>query len=382
MTGGEGYVLPAADLTQLLDALARRGYVLVGPTVREAAIVYDRIRSAADLPVGLTDEQEAGRYRLRPRQDAAYFGYAVGPHSWKRFLHPPERLLWKAVRDDQAFRLEVSPPDGVRYAFVGVRACELAALQVLDRVFSGGPYVDALYRTRREDSFVVAVHCGQAGGTCFCASMGTGPHCAGGYDLALTEILEGEHRFYLEVGTSRGEEVRREVPCREATEEDRQAAARAVAQAVSQMGRQLDTSNLRDLLVRNLEHPRWDEVAGRCLSCGNCTLVCPTCFCFTVEDTTDLSGEVAERRARWDSCFTLGFSYLHGGSVRSTVRARYRQWLTHKLATWWDQFGTSGCVGCGRCITWCPVGIDLTEEVAAIRLTDGARAAEGSVEGA
>jgi ferredoxin len=138
------------------------------------------------------------------------------------------------------------------------------------------------------------------------------------------------------------------------------------------MGRALDTSDLKGLLYGNLEHPRWDEVSQRCLTCGNCTLVCPTCFCSTVEDVTDLSGTETERTRRWDSCFSLDHSYIHGGSVRDSGRARYRQWMTHKLATWFDQFGSSGCVGCGRCITWCPVGIDITEEVRAIRASEPA----------
>jgi ferredoxin len=132
----------------------------------------------------------------------------------------------------------------------------------------------------------------------------------------------------------------------------------------------MESRDVKDLLYRNLEHPRWDEVATRCLSCANCTMVCPTCFCTTVEDVTDLSGEHAERWQRWDSCFTQAFSYVHGGSVRPSTKAKYRQWMTHKLATWLDQFGSSGCVGCGRCITWCPVGIDITEEVRAIRESD------------
>jgi sulfhydrogenase subunit beta (sulfur reductase) len=136
------------------------------------------------------------------------------------------------------------------------------------------------------------------------------------------------------------------------------------------MGRRLDTDGIRDLLRETLEHPRWDEVAGRCLTCGNCTLVCPTCFCTAVEDGNDLTGERAERSRVWDSCFSIDYSYIHGGSIRQSPKGRYRQWLTHKLGTWHDQFGSSGCVGCGRCITWCPVGIDITEEVAAIRTTE------------
>jgi ferredoxin len=203
--------------------------------------------------------------------------------------------------------------------------------------------------------------------------MNTGPQVTFGFDLALTEVIESErHYFVVEVGTERGEEVLHEVPHRQASEEEKAAAARVVAQTAAQMGRTMDTSDIKDLLYRNYEHPRWDEVANRCLTCGNCTMVCPTCFCTTVEDTTDLTGDHAERWRVWDSCFTLDFSYIHGGSVRASGKSRYRQWLTHKLATWIDQFGTSGCVGCGRCITWCPVAIDITEEVRAIRVSEQA----------
>ena len=126
------------------------------------------------------------------------------------------------------------------------------------------------------------------------------------------------------------------------------------------------------LLRRNLEHRAWSRVAERCLGCANCTMVCPTCFCATVEDTTDLSGAIAERRRKWDSCFTCEFSSIHGGSIRRSGAARYRQWMTHKLSSWWQQFETSGCVGCGRCIVWCPVGIDITEEAHAIAAGEGA----------
>jgi Fe-S-cluster-containing hydrogenase component 2 len=129
----------------------------------------------------------------------------------------------------------------------------------------------------------------------------------------------------------------------------------------------MDTTGIRDLLYTNFDHPRWDNVAQRCLTCANCTMVCPTCFCTTVEDVSDVTGSHAERWRKWDSCFSQNFSYIHGGSVRSSAKSRYRQWMTHKLASWIDQFGSSGCVGCGRCITWCPVGIDITEEVRAIR---------------
>jgi ferredoxin len=158
-----------------------------------------------------------------------------------------------------------------------------------------------------------------------------------------------------------------EIPHSQAGTEDIAQAAAVVARTAASMGRTMEAGGVKDLLLRNLQHPRWEDVAERCLTCGNCTMVCPTCFCTAMEDASDVSGQTASRSRRWDSCFTTDFSYIHGGSVRTSAKSRYRQWMTHKLATWFDQFGTSGCVGCGRCITWCPVGIDITEEVRAIR---------------
>ncbi len=363
------YALAVDGLNELFAALRRRQYRLVGPTLRDGAIVYDEIKSPADLPLGWTDEQDGGRYRLKRRDDKAHFGYAVGPHSWKKFLFPATTRLWKARRNgSEGFGVLEEKKEAPKYAFIGVRSCELHAIAIQDRVFLRDKYVDPVYKARRENAFIVAVNCGQAGGTCFCVSMKTGPKATFGFDLALTEVLEGgRHEFVVEVGTDRGADILREVSYREAGSDAPDAVERTVARAASQMGRTMDTSDIKDLLYRNFEHPRWDDVASRCLTCANCTMVCPTCFCSTVEDTTDLTGEHAERWRKWDSCFTMDFSYIHGGQVRASPKSRYRQWMTHKLATWIDQFGTSGCVGCGRCITWCPVGIDITEEVRAIR---------------
>jgi sulfhydrogenase subunit beta (sulfur reductase) len=355
-------------LEGIIRGLANRGYRVVGPTVRDGAIIYETVARLEDLPVGWTDRQDAGQYRLERRADAALFGYAVGPHSWKRFLHPPVERLWQARREGDGFSVVEDEEANGPLAFIGVRACELRAIAIHDRVFLAGQYLDKSYEMRRDHAFIVAVNCGQAGGTCFCVSMDAGPKVEAGFDLALTELIEDDHHlFVMEVGSAAGVDLIKDLPHRPATEEEIAAAERVVDRTKDQMGRSLDTDGLKELLQANANHPRWDEVAGRCLTCGNCTNVCPTCFCTTVDDTTDLSGATAERVRRWDSCFTLDFSYIHGGSVRSSARSRYRQWMTHKLAHWVDQFGSSGCVGCGRCITWCPVGIDITEEAAAIR---------------
>ena len=358
-------------LQSLIDILAKRGYRVVGPTLRDQAIVYDDIARVDELPAGWTDEQDGGTYRLQRRDDGALFGYTVGPHSWKRFLHPPIQQLWKAARSADAATVEAAPAEPERFALFGVRACELHAIAIQDKVFLHGPYVDSHYKARRENAFIVAVNCGKAGGTCFCVSMNTGPRVSNGYDLALTELVEGgKHRFVVEAGSDKGREVLALLPKQPASSGDLEAAKKVSEKTAASMGRSMKADDVRELLARNLEHKRWDEVAERCLSCANCTMVCPTCFCVSVEEASDLAGVESSRARRWDSCFTMDYSYVHGGSVRSTTRARYRQWMTHKLSTWWDQFGTSGCVGCGRCITWCPVGIDITEEVAAIRSSE------------
>lgn len=363
-------VLERSRLPRLFDSLKNHGYRVVGPLVADGAIVYGDLGSVADLPGGWTDEQDAGYYRLKPRKDAALFGYAAGPHSWKQFLFPPSRRLWSAQRTGCGFEVTEEKEETPQYAFLGVRSCELHAIAIQDRVFMGN-YMDPVYAARRQRALIVAVNCAVAGGTCFCASMGTGPRAESGFDLALTEVLEeGRHYFVVETGTVTGAKILSGIPCRKALPSEAAAAKSVVAKTAGEMGRKLDTAGIKELLYRNEEHPRWDDVAARCLTCGNCTLVCPTCFCSTVEDASDLTGRHTERWRKHDSCFTMDFSLTAGaGSIRPSTKSRYRQWMTHKLATWIDQFGSSGCVGCGRCITWCPVGIDITEEVRAIRET-------------
>jgi sulfhydrogenase subunit beta (sulfur reductase) len=360
-------------LDALVHALADRGYRVLGPTVREGAIVYDDLPSAAALPIGVGDAQAPGSYRLHRRDDEARFGFAVGAHSWKQFLLPPRLRLWRSRRTDDGFEVDSAVETAPRpLAFVGVRGCELSAIRIQDRVFTGGQYVDADYAGCREHVFIVAVDCFEPADTCFCTSMGGGPRIEADCDIALSELLDGDHRFLARAGSPRGAELLREIPRRAATAPDELAAIAATDRAAARMTRSVDSTDLRDLLARNLENPRWDQVAERCLTCGNCTMVCPTCFCTSVEEVSDLAGSEAERVRVWESCFSVDHSYLHGGSVRTSPRSRYRQWLTHKFGTWHDQFDSSGCVGCGRCVSWCPVGIDVTEELAAIRDTDGA----------
>lgn len=369
---GDDAILDVGGIDRLIASLSERGYRTLGPVVRDGAIVPGEVRGASDLPAGWHDNQAPGHYRLEHAGDAELFGWAVGPGSWKAEFFVAEETVWRGAAEGTAVSITSPPAPERPVAIVGARPCELVALGVLDRVLLGGAVADDGYGARRAGAFTVVVECGHPSATCFCVSMDAGPDARSGYDLALTELLAGVHRFYVRPGSDAGVAMLEALGAQPATDADRSERADILSAASAAMGRTLETEGLPTLLARNLEHPRWDEVAERCLSCGNCTLVCPTCFCSDVNDVSEIDGSFLRRRT-WASCFDVEHSYLHGGPVRPTTSSRYRQWLTHKLSTWWDQFDTSGCVGCGRCIAWCPVGIDITEEAKAIRTTDGAR---------
>ncbi len=372
-----GVVLDVQDLQVLVDSLHSRGYRVLGPTLREGALVLAEVRTLDDLPRGTGDTQAPGSYRTRDRGDEALFGFAATAQSAKPVLFPPDELLWTGTRTDPADVTAQQTRDAGTVALLGIRGCDLAAIGIQDTILAGRAAIDVHYAERRAAAFLIAVTCGTPAGTCFCASMGTGPKPGAGADLTLTELIDDAgHRFLVEPGTPAGAEVLADVPGAQAMAADLAAAAAVVADATAAMGRHLPTDGLRDLLYASAESPHWDDVAERCLACTNCTAVCPTCFCTSVEDVSDLSGDVDERHRVWDSCFSMEYSRLHGGAVRTSTGARYRQWVTHKLASWTDQFGMSGCVGCGRCITWCPAAIDLTAEVGALRDEAAHRGAE------
>lgn len=363
ISGGPGF-LARDRLQALIDGILAAGYACLGPKVRDGAILYEPLDNAAELPVGARDRQIPGQYRLERGDGPRCFAWATGPQALKPHLFAPREVLWRAERGPDGRIVFSDPQAGVKpVALFGARACDLAALHLQDRHFLEGPYPDPHYAARRRKLLVVAVNCSHPAQTCFCASTGDGPHASAGYDLALTEFDDG---FVIHAGSATGARLVEPLRLSAATPAQREAQARQAEQAAQSQSRSLPSRNLRSALFANLEHPRWSDVAERCLSCGNCTSVCPTCFCHSEAEELDLGGARSEHVRQWDSCFTAGHGYMNGHQVRPDTRTRYRQWLTHKLGGWHDQYGRSGCVGCGRCIAWCPAEIDLTEEAAAI----------------
>ena len=350
-------------LQGLIDRLREGGYEVIGPRVADGAVTLGEISSLADLPHGVRDEQQPGRYRLALVEESGYFDHVVGPHSLKPYLFPPRTAVLEVLRVRDSWEARVPDPPRPKRAVIGVRSCDLHALAIQDRVFLHGPHPDPEYAARREGLFLVAMNCSRSAATCFCASMNTGPSVTDGADLVLTELVTG---FVVRVGTEAGAHVLGGLCEREPTLDELTAANEVPQCAAVQQTRRINAATVHDTLMNNLEHPRWADVSKRCLSCANCTMVCPTCFCSTVNEVTDLAGDRTTRERVWESCFNEEHSHTASGAIHPTTKSRYRQWLTHKLATWIDQFDTSGCVGCGRCITWCPVGIDITEEVAAM----------------
>ncbi len=367
---GEQLFLPRSQLGRMINVLHEQGYQVIGPTRRGEIVDLAPIESADDLPQGWRDEQDAGRYRLTRGDPELSFEYVVGPSGAKRQFFPPVQRLFQMHIEGEQFISDAGTNQPPRLALIGVRPCDLAAIRVQDRVFGAGdptPFrceSEVYYVETRRNALLIAINCTRPGGTCFCDSMGTGPEARDGFDLAMTELRAG---FLVRAGSQRGRELLDLLETREPTSAEVELAELKLDQARRRMGREMDYDGVPQLLEQAVEHPHWDEIAKRCLSCGNCTMVCPTCFCSTVVDSTDIADGSITRTRLWESCYTHEFSYTTAGPVRNTIRGRYRHWLRHKLSTWYGQFGTSGCVGCGRCITWCPVGIDLTEEIPVFR---------------
>jgi sulfhydrogenase subunit beta (sulfur reductase) len=290
----------------------------------------------------------------------------MGPQT---FLYHLTENLCSLFREDGRFvvkTLEEVPPQ----LLVGVHSCDLHGILALDKAFLEGPVVDRNYRLWRKNTLVVGYHCTRIYPQCFCASMGTGPFFEPqkGCDFLLTDLGDG---YIMESFGERADRIPSPHQVKPASPANLKRKDNLRRELLGRFKKELDTTHLVDTLLNNQDHAVWKRTAEeRCLGCANCTMVCPTCFCYGVKDrSVGLDPHRWERTRQKDSCQDLHFAEVHGANFRSTRMARLRQFVTHKLATWREQFGSFGCVGCGRCMTWCPTHIDLTEMAKEIMAT-------------
>lgn len=358
--------LPRADFQKLLVALGESGRRCIGPVERDGTLVFDTLTHVDQLPTGVHDVQAPGSYRLGRDDSPRCFAWANGPQALKPLTFAPVETLWEVAKDEQGLHFRPAAAPVEKIAVIGARGCDLAALALQEQHFQDPTAVDPMFSARRAALLIVAVDCTHPADTCFCASTGDGPTAQQGYDIAMSELDQG---FLLRSATPAGREILDSLSLPEASETQVAEADLQQKQAAARQSRKMPPGDLRDSVFARQDSPHWDEVAERCLACGNCTAVCPSCFCSSYEAQPSLDGNESGQKRLWDSCFNFGHSNLHGHAVRDNIGLRYRQWLTHKVAGWYDQYGRSGCTGCGRCITWCPVGIDLTEELS--HLLDG-----------
>jgi len=337
------------ELRKLFNIIKEKGYRVIGPKVIENVIRLAELKDYSELPFNIEDVQGPGTYKL---VKGNFFRH--GPDSPKKFLFPPRLLLFK-VYDD--WTIEIPEVEEELIAFFGIKPCDLAAIKAMDKV--QGELGDPYYNAVRKNLLIVVENCVEPGETCFCSTMETGPIAESGFDIAYTRIGDV---IVFDYDSELGAELLRELDLKPLDPDIRSKYAEVVEKASSKARADFSIEGLPEELELSLKSPIYKEVTEKCLGCANCNMVCPTCFCFDVVDVPVLDGS-AERIRVWDGCFSYSYAIVAGGHFRPDLWARYRHWLLHKFSYWLKQFGRFGCVGCGRCITWCPVGIDVRESI-------------------
>lgn len=306
-------------------------------------------------------EGDAHRFRLLDRPEKADFSFQNTRLSPKELMHPPAEIMFSyslRKEDPKAGILEeVSKALGKRVVW-GIRPCDAKAFQLLDVNFITAEYVDPWWQKRRQSTVLVGLGCHNPCSTCFCTSVGTGPFDRSGVDVLMTELPEG---YLLEAETEAGEALLVQGAVGGRASEEVLERARSIADKASKSVPRLFLPDpLRDKPMTELfQAAFWEEVQFACINCGTCTFLCPTCWCFDIQD--EVHQHEGVRLRLWDSCMFPLFT-LHGSghNPRNQKLQRVRQRFMHKFKYYVDKYGNGpACVGCGRCVQYCPVNIDI-----------------------
>lgn len=341
MTGGPGsrisdLLVSKKTFFSWLDSLRGR-FSLIGPVKADGLTEFRQINSSDELNMGYhsTMLSPGKAYLYRPREEL--FSFSFG----------------------NSIEIREAPADAEQRILVGVHSCDTNAILYLDRVFLG-QFRDPIYEARRNNTMIISLNCERVTGNCFCPSVGAGPFLksVNGYDMLLTDFGDD---YLVELKSERARGLFNVDDIKKSGAEEFKVKEEKERAALQKFTKTINMDGLDSVLRKGSEHPVWRTTAEElCLSCTNCVMVCPTCFCYDVVDEIAVDKKTVRRYRQWDACQDAKFAEVHGGNFRARRSARLRQFVTHKLGQTF-QFGVFGTVGCGRCITWCPTGIDLTE---------------------
>ena len=327
------FITTLEGLQKLLDFFVKRGFTVYGPVIKGKSWVFSEIHSISEV-------------------DLNYIRSILPP---KKLLLPPKSSIFSFKLDDSFEVFESC--DFKNVVLFGVHPCDLKAIERLDAFFSLYPE-DVCYKARRQGLFIVGLTCNVVDEHCFCSSLGIDPEASTGFDILITQIGES---FLVESGSLKGLNILRELNFPEAKSEHLEAKMRHIEDLKSRFTKKADFKELDKIAKSKLDHKVWLETAEKCLSCGNCSMVCPVCYCFDVYDSLDLTLKEGARVMELDSCQLLEYAEVAlGGNFRRDRYQRLRHWMLCKFGAAGGSTYTS-CVGCGRCLVYCPTSIDLTE---------------------
>lgn len=332
----QGYLLTKEDLSGLVKEMMKTHNV-VAPVRKETRFDFCKIEKFEDI-----------------RLD--YDTTILPP---KKFLTPPVETLLKFKRSEN----KAEPVfDTTPLVLFGLHPCDIKAIKHLDQAFTENNNYDRHYLSKREKTIIVGLEC-HPYDYCFCSSVGS-TFAKDGFDIMLTPAGDS---YYAEVGTQKGEEILKKISAKSASESDSKKAEAFRAEKEKKIVRKFNKVNattVKDLMQKSWDHKHWKELEERCLACGSCNLVCPTCFCFDVQDDVSLNLNDGERKRLWDGCMLVDFAKVGSGeNFREHRSQRIRHRINRKLNYLHDRFNSPTCVGCGRCVRACTVKIDPVEIV-------------------